>query len=356
MTLPVYIPDWQIGDGDIAPPAVGQTLVHVLVFHADTGEPGMHYGSFGRETTVTGMALPLSGHSGRPGSFPTALHCFGFMLYWDAPARTEGPVTLTGIVSATDYGTAPAHFPQASGRIESVAIESLLYVAEDAEGRSWVPAPGRRQEFKAVDVYPQPLLEEDSTESPQMKVTGVLVELNTGGKGGRPNPEPVGESIRIRMFPDFAKTVLWLFGPVSYPETALSRGLAADLTAWESGYYESVDDNMEWNSPAMAAAFDAQGELLGQRVADELGAGFEVEFSSYAMEGAQHIFSSTAAATNPAAAAAFNAMVAAETVRPPALAEQDGTGWFAHAPLSGTVFNPGNVPLPQQYQDPAAEQ
>ena len=61
MMLPVYVADWQIADGSVSLPAIGMAFEHVLVFYTEFPEPDMHYGYFGREATVTGVAEWLRG-------------------------------------------------------------------------------------------------------------------------------------------------------------------------------------------------------------------------------------------------------------------------------------------------------
>ena len=130
MMLPVFIPDWQIGDGDIAQPAIGQSFDHVLLFDTDDGVAADYYGSFGREVSLTGTAFPLVDHAGGQfGSFPTELRCEGFSVYWSAARVVSGPMTVTGILHADDYGTSPEDFPRVRGTITSLAGASLLYVA-----------------------------------------------------------------------------------------------------------------------------------------------------------------------------------------------------------------------------------
>ena len=53
----------------------------------------------------------------------------------------------------------------------------------------------------------------------------------------------------MRMFPDYAGTVLWYGGgPVDYEEAHLPAGLVAYLEAWEASYYAGLDEAMEWRS------------------------------------------------------------------------------------------------------------
>ena len=84
----------------------------------------------------------------------------------------------------------------------------------------------------------------------------------------------------VRMFPDYADTVLWFDGPVDYAQCGLSERLIRDLTRWEQGYYDALED-LEWRTPELAAQFTKDGIRLARQVARELGEDFEVEFRSY---------------------------------------------------------------------------
>ncbi|MBP2414095.1 hypothetical protein JOF48_002894 [Arthrobacter stackebrandtii] len=57
MIIPVYVSDWQTGNGDIERIVVGMAFSHVLLVHTDTREPGTGYGSFGRDTTAAAIAF-----------------------------------------------------------------------------------------------------------------------------------------------------------------------------------------------------------------------------------------------------------------------------------------------------------
>lgn len=181
--LPVFIPEWQIDSRDIAVPVVGEPFHRVLVFCHDDGNPAMHYGSFGQEITVAATAVPLSEHPGGvQGAFPTELRCANFSLYWDAPHPVSGAGAFTGIVSTNGDGAAPTSFPQVRGSVHSLAMVSVLYASAYAGSRAWTPVPGSQQQFRPVDSYPPWERTEDSLRSPQWKVTGVLVSVDTAAR------------------------------------------------------------------------------------------------------------------------------------------------------------------------------
>lgn len=151
----------------------------------------------------------------------------------------------------------------------------------------------------------------------------------------------------VRMFPDYADTVLWLDGPVDYEDSGLSSDLVLRLYEWEQSYYDSLDSNFEWTSPGTARAFTAVGIDLAGRVANELGAEFSIEFHSYGDTALTYSVRSHAPAANERASAAFSrigAEMEAEEERAARLVAESGPNaeWTAFAPLSGKVFTPGD--------------
>lgn len=341
MMLPVFIPAWRVGDSDIPNPAIRQLFDHVLIFDTDDGVAADYYGNFGREISLTGLAVPLVDHNGGPtGAFPTELRCEGFCVYWSAPRVVSGPISVTGILRSEGDGAAPLDFPRVRGTITSLAEASLQYGAEDGSGISGMPTPGRQQAFRPVGSYPPHFHDSDLRRSPQMKLTGYVADVDTS----MVDPTVVVDSPRladrvlVRMFPDYARTVLWLFGPLPYPDARLTPELTAALQEWETSYYVALTPDDEWQSPTLAAAFTATGNSLDQRLADELGTGFAVEFQSYELLAPRHIFAADSPATNPTAASALAALAAADAAEKARLAAEDSVGWFAHAPLSGTYF------------------
>lgn len=149
----------------------------------------------------------------------------------------------------------------------------------------------------------------------------------------------------LRIFPDYADSVLWLAEPVPYGISGLTRELVHDLAAWEQFYYDSLTADVVFRSPELAHEFTVRGRRLAGRVADELGEGWEVEFRSYEPRVAPVRIRGRGVATNAQAAAAFDALVAdrdaeqAESQR----ARVTGDGrWSARAPLSDTRYGPGD--------------
>lgn len=150
----------------------------------------------------------------------------------------------------------------------------------------------------------------------------------------------------VRMFPDYADTVLWLDGPVDYERTALSPGLIRELQAWEWSYYDALDADFNWKSPVDARTFTQTGIDLAGQVANQLGEEFVVEFASYETAAPTHTVQSRRLADNDEAFAAFSAIAAelgAEDERAAQLVAEGGPNaeWTVVAPLSGTTFSPG---------------
>ncbi|MCS3493579.1 hypothetical protein M2368_002591 [Arthrobacter sp. JUb119] len=157
------------------------------------------------------------------------------------------------------------------------------------------------------------------------------------------------ESRTVRMFPDHADTVLWFPDPVPYDAAGLSPELAADLAGWEELFYEGLDRDYEWNSAELGREFYAQGLLLAQRVADELGNKFIIDLSAQDDDCPARSFQASGTAQNPQAAEAFEAFVVENNRFQADVAEAreralrgEHPGWYAYAPLSQTVFDPQN--------------
>jgi hypothetical protein len=111
----------------------------------------------------------------------------------------------------------------------------------------------------------------------------------------------------VRLLPDYAGTVLWLPHPVTYSESHLDASLVTDLIRWEIDYYDALDADFAWRSPALARSFTATGVGLALRLAQQLGSEFDIEFASFETGVATRRFRSDFAADNPLAAAAFAA-------------------------------------------------
>ncbi|PCC41507.1 hypothetical protein CIK65_17340 [Brevibacterium aurantiacum] len=150
----------------------------------------------------------------------------------------------------------------------------------------------------------------------------------------------------VRMFPDYADTVLWIVFPIDYEDTDLSPDLVSQLDAWEQSYYEALDADFNWKSADAARAFTQTGIDLAGQVANELGEEFVVEFASYEHHAPTYTVQSRSPADNDEAFAAFSTIVAeldAEDERAAQLVAEAGPDgeWTAYAPLSGETFTPG---------------
>lgn len=140
--------------------------------------------------------------------------------------------------------------------------------------------------------------------------------------------------LTVRMFPDYAGSVLWFGGPVSYEDSGLTQQLIRALPLWEECYYLSMTQDFEWVSAEAAHRFTAEGNRLAECVADELGERYDVEFASYEDDVPARIFRASGPARNAEAVAAFDTLAATLQTG------GDGSGWYAWAPLSDTSFGP----------------
>jgi hypothetical protein len=155
-----------------------------------------------------------------------------------------------------------------------------------------------------------------------------------------------GQPQMVRMFPDYADTVLWFGGLVSYDESGLTEGLVRELEDWEQSYYDSLTPYEDWKSAELARQFTADGNRLAERVAEELGDGYEVQFNSYEPGVPPRRFRGARPGLNPRATAAFAELAAALTAEQERLAnvasapDGENNEWFAVAPLTGAIFKP----------------
>ncbi len=83
----------------------------------------------------------------------------------------------------------------------------------------------------------------------------------------------------IRLFPDYADTVIWfIVGPLSYEESGVSKTLRQDMEAWESHYYEAMATDLTWRSREDQDYHAEEGRRLAKRLSVEVGRAFEVEY------------------------------------------------------------------------------
>lgn len=115
----------------------------------------------------------------------------------------------------------------------------------------------------------------------------------------------------VRLFPDYANSVLWFPGPLAYEETRLDAQLIEDLKAWEASYYAGVAPTYSWQNLALEAEFVAEGARLARRLAAEIGDEFQVEHDRSG--GRPRRVRGRGPARNPDAAAALHEMARAAT-------------------------------------------
>jgi hypothetical protein len=144
----------------------------------------------------------------------------------------------------------------------------------------------------------------------------------------------------VRVFPDYAETVIWFGSPFPYLETGLSDALIERMKAWEDSYYAALTEDIKWRSVEELERFDAEGMTLAHDLAAEIGPDFEVEYRSFADREAITQLHDEAPAPNPAAQEAFAARADTGRVeRAKAQAMRSAAPdlrWFAQEP-SGEV-------------------
>ena len=108
----------------------------------------------------------------------------------------------------------------------------------------------------------------------------------------------------VRVFPDYAESVIWFSDPFPYEESRLTTDLVDGLRSWDARYYSELTDDFRWRSLDTLHTFNRDGLELARRVAAEIGSSFEVEYRSFE-DGAVAQLRSDEPATNPDAEAAF---------------------------------------------------
>jgi hypothetical protein len=107
----------------------------------------------------------------------------------------------------------------------------------------------------------------------------------------------------VRLFPDYAGSVIWFSTPVPYEETGLDPQLTDDLQAWDASYYAGLDSGYDWRTPKLEARFLAEGARLARRLADQIGDDFQVEHD---LGESRRRVRGAGPARNPEPAAAFH--------------------------------------------------
>ena len=150
-----------------------------------------------------------------------------------------------------------------------------------------------------------------------------------------------GEYLRsvVRVFPDYADTVLWFApGPVSYEDAHLSPELTRDMQAWEEFFYANSDGLGTWHTFS-AKTYDAEGLRLCERLADEVGDVVGVEYRSDRKGVKKVLLRGVGHGTNSEARAAFEAMIQESERQDAYFAQLRAEGhtfrWVAYKPAEG---------------------
>lgn len=148
----------------------------------------------------------------------------------------------------------------------------------------------------------------------------------------------------IRMFPDYADTVLWLDGPIDYGDTGLSTGLIVELQAWEQLFYDSLNRNYDFRSRGLEARFTREGIHLAELISTEIGSGHIIEYLGAQSLNHPVLFQCPGTAANPAAATCFDDLVEAKLRAARDMQEiLKDEPLYAYAPLSESVFDPHGI-------------
>jgi hypothetical protein len=115
----------------------------------------------------------------------------------------------------------------------------------------------------------------------------------------------------VRVFPDYANTVIWFApGPVHYEDARVTDELRDAMVAWEKAWYDDLSDDFHPSSPEVARSLAAEGRRLATWLSTELGENFEVEVLLDEVDGRNDRLRGSGPGTNPAAVAAFRRMAA----------------------------------------------
>jgi len=109
----------------------------------------------------------------------------------------------------------------------------------------------------------------------------------------------------VLLSPGHTRSVICFSEPVPYAETQLDPPLIAGLRTWGASYSAGLAPDYSWRSPTAEARFWATGARLAQRLADQIGDAFQVQ---YDVGRTQRRVRGAHPARNPDAAAAFTRM------------------------------------------------
>jgi len=71
----------------------------------------------------------------------------------------------------------------------------------------------------------------------------------------------------VRLFPDYAESVIWFDSPVSYEESRLDARLITDLQMWEASYYAGLTSGYSWRTAGLETRFRTEGARLARPAA-----------------------------------------------------------------------------------------
>jgi hypothetical protein len=141
----------------------------------------------------------------------------------------------------------------------------------------------------------------------------------------------------IRVFPDYAGTVVWFQGPVPYEETGLSQRLIDDMEDWEAAYYASLDELHSFASKRAESIHVTRGLTIARALSDEIGDLLPIEADG--IGGAKTRLLTPGFGTNPQARTSFATMLAEAKANDADIAATLRSGgrfeWVAYRPGDG---------------------
>lgn len=84
----------------------------------------------------------------------------------------------------------------------------------------------------------------------------------------------------VSLFSGWADSAVWFGGPIPYGETRLDPALVADIRAWDDGCYADRKPDHAWRSADDAARYHRTAAELAQRLAEQIGREFQVEYDA----------------------------------------------------------------------------
>lgn len=175
MLLPVFVESWQI-ECCMEPFTIGDQVQWSLLFvergrfEPETGPEG--------QIELNGYAEPISWEATEQGRTSIQLSTGSANLYWSAPSPVDGTVTVRGSVYEDHHGDVPDDFPDTSGIIRRLRVQTRPFEQDAQSPGIRVPA-AVPPTYRDVDTSPKwfNTTHVDIHEDADLE-TGVLVDLD----------------------------------------------------------------------------------------------------------------------------------------------------------------------------------